>query len=92
MCIVLQVLNGAKSGRAKLILLSPDTECSEALDDKLDTVIAEAASKEIPVLYCLSRRKIGKAIGLTTRQSALAIYDAAGAYEQFKKVLQFISG
>jgi ribosomal protein L7Ae-like RNA K-turn-binding protein len=85
------VLNGVKAGKAKLILLAPDTECSEALDDKVDLVIAEAQSREVPVCYCLSRRRIGKAVGLTMRQSAVCIYDPSGAHDMFKKIVTFVN-
>ena len=33
----------------------------------------------------------GKALGMSTRQSAVAIYDASGAFEHFKAIATFIS-
>jgi hypothetical protein len=71
--------------------LAPDTECSEALDDKVDLIIAEANSREVPIAYCLSRRRIGKAVGLSMRQSAVCVYDASGAHDLFKKIVQFVN-
>jgi ribosomal protein L7Ae-like RNA K-turn-binding protein len=85
----LKALNGVKADRAKLVLLSPDTEESDALDDKIDYLIELALAKEIPILYCLNRRKLGKAVNLTTRQSAVAIYDPSGAYDHFKKIKNY---
>lgn len=67
-----QVTNAVKASKARLVLLAPDTESSEAVDDKLQTLIALAQAKEIPMMYCLSRRKLAKACHLSMRQSAVA--------------------
>jgi len=85
-----QALNGVKSGRARLVLLAIDTEESEALDEKFNTLLVEAKGKEIPVLYSMTRRKLAKSIGSSFRQSAVAIYDPDGAYPEYKKVIAFI--
>jgi ribosomal protein L7Ae-like RNA K-turn-binding protein len=86
-----QVTNGVKSGRAKLVLLAPDTEVSDTVDEKVDSLISEAQSREIPVLYCLNRRRLGKAIKSNMKQAAIAVYDPDGAYEHFRKIVHFLS-
>ena len=53
-------------------------------------MLIEAKEKEIPVLYCMNRRRLAKAIGSSFRQSAVAICDADGAYSEFKKILTYI--
>ena len=87
-----QVTNSVKSGRAKLVLLSPDTENCNVLDEKIVELMSSAVEQNIPIIYCLSRRKLGKAIKMTTKQTAIAIYDPSGAeaYQAYTKVLKFI--
>jgi ribosomal protein L7Ae-like RNA K-turn-binding protein len=83
------VTNGIKASKAMLVLLAPDTEVSEALDGKLSALIDEAQSRDVPILYCLTRRKLGKALHSSMKQAAVAIYDANGAYEQFRQIVQY---
>lgn len=83
----MQVGNGVKSGRAKLVLLAPDIEASSAL---FNQIISGVFSKEIPVLYCLSRRKLGKSVGMSTKQSAIAVFDPSGVHDTFIKVSSFV--
>ena len=52
-----------RSGLAKLLLLAPDSESSEALDGLLDVLLGEAERCEIPVLYCLNRYCISAPLG-----------------------------
>ena len=69
-----------------MIILAVDTEEAEVLDCKIANIIAAAKESEIPLLFCLNRRKLGKAIATTVKQAAVAIYDADGAYPEFKKL------
>ena len=91
-----QVTNGAKSGRARLILLASDSEQSEAIDSKLKTLITEASTRmdahdePIPILYCMNRRKLGKAIGTTIRVAAVAVYNPDGLFPVFRQIVEYI--
>ena len=38
-------------------------QASDALDDKVDVLVDAALEKEVPVIYCLSRRRIGRWVG-----------------------------
>ncbi len=81
---------GVKAKRAKLVLLAPNTETSDVLDDKIDDLIHECHDKEVPIIYCLNRRKLGKAIGKTIKMTTVTIYDPNGVYPEFKKILSYI--
>jgi ribosomal protein L7Ae-like RNA K-turn-binding protein len=87
-----QSTNLVKAGRARLVLIASDIEDSETLDGKLQEMILLAKQREIPTLYCLSRRQLGKAVGSTFRQSAVALRDPDGAYPEFKKILAYLEG
>ena len=88
-CGLKQCLNGVKSERAILVLLAPDTEESEALDSKMDDLINEAHAREIPILFCLSRRKLAKSILASTRQAAVAVYNADGVFKEVQRIAQY---
>ncbi len=88
-CGLKQCLNGVKSERAILVLVAPDTEESEALDSKLDDLIREAQAREIPILFCLSRRKLAKSILASTRQAAVAVYNADGVFKEVQRIAQY---
>ena len=62
-----QVINSIKAGKARLVLLAPDTEQSEVVDSKIAQLLQAARDKEVPCLYCLSRRRLAKAAGLSMR-------------------------
>jgi ribosomal protein L7Ae-like RNA K-turn-binding protein len=86
------VTNAVKVGRAKLLLMAVDTECSETLDGMLLNLIAQAREREepVPTCYCLNRRGLGKALGMNTRQAAVAVYDPSGVYDAYKEILAFV--
>jgi len=74
----------------KLLLLAPNTEANEVLDDKIDLLISEAQQRGVPVCYCLSKRLLGKAAQLSMKQSAVAVLDPDGAYEFYKTVIKYV--
>ena len=55
----------------KLLLLAPDTEKSAELDAKLVYLLNIAREKEIPTVVCLNKRKLGKAVQMSMKQSVL---------------------
>ena len=73
-----------------MLLLAPNTEANEILDEKIDALIEAAQQREVPLCYCLSKRILGKAVQLSMKQSAVAVLDPDGAYEHFKIVLKYI--
>ena len=80
-----------KAGKVRVLLLAPNTEANDVVDDKISNLIEEARRREVPVCYCLSKRLLGKAVQLTMKQSAVAVLDPDGAYEFYKKIIKFIN-
>ncbi len=81
-------MNTIKSGRSKLILLAPDTEECNTIDDKITLLINEANNNNIPILYTFKRRQLGKVINSSMKQSVISLCNPDGAYEQFKLLLK----
>jgi ribosomal protein L7Ae-like RNA K-turn-binding protein len=76
--------------RCKLVLLVPNTEINEEVDSKLQAIISLAQKNEIPLLYCLSKRQLGKSLQMTIKQTIVGIVDPNGIYDHFKKIISFI--
>lgn len=73
-----------------MLLLAPDTEESEVLDAKIADMIQDARSHEIPIVYALKRRQLGKAAGATMKQSVVSVCNIDGAEKQYKALLEMI--
>lgn len=84
-----QVLKNVKLGKVKLILIAPNTEPSEELDSMIESIVSLAQSKDIPVLYCLSKRLLGKALLMSMKQTMVAILDPNGVFHLYKKIVQY---
>jgi ribosomal protein L7Ae-like RNA K-turn-binding protein len=68
------ILLGTKAERVKLLLIAPDTEISGTIDQKLDILLDLAVEKDIPIIYCLNRKKLGKAIKSSMKQVILNVF------------------
>ena len=44
-----------RAGCVKLLLLAPDTEKGESVDNKIEALVQTAIDFQIPMLYALSR-------------------------------------
>jgi hypothetical protein len=70
--------------------LAPDTEDSDVIDDKIVSLIEEAQLREIPILYTLKRRQLGKAALSSMKQSVVSVCNPEGANDFYKRLLRFI--
>ena len=84
-----QCTTTAKTGRAVLVILAPNTETAQVIDDKLEMLIQYCRDKEIPIIYALNKRKLGKAIQATIKQTVVAVCQPDGCYDIFKKIVKF---
>jgi ribosomal protein L7Ae-like RNA K-turn-binding protein len=85
-----QATSSVKLGRTRLLLLAPDTEAAELIDDRLGALVSLASDNGVPVLFCLGRRRLGKAVCSSMKQSVVAVRDPDGAYDAFKSIVAFI--
>lgn len=74
----------------RIVFIAPNTDVSEELDDKLALIIAEAQRRDMDIMYCLSKRLLGKALQMSMKQSAVAVLDPDGAFELYRKISAFI--
>lgn len=79
------------NGKAKAIICAPNLEvCSSegGLDDCFEELIELCREHSVPVIFALSRNRIGKAIGRNIRQSAVTVLSAEGVHQEFKSVIR----
>ena len=62
------------------------------LDDAVNEILALARASEaedgITVVFALSKKKLGKALGKKVKVSAVGIYSMDGAYDVYKKIVK----
>jgi len=78
-------------GKVKCLIMAPNLEASTAeggLDDCVDDLIETARECEVPVVFALSRNRMGKALGKNIRMSIVALLSAEGVHQQFREVLK----
>jgi len=90
-CGLREVCKAIKAGKATAVLLAPNIEQVEAeggLNDSVQDIIAACSTSDIPVVFALSRKKMGEVYGFRKRMSAIALLDASSVQETLNQVLQ----
>lgn len=81
-----EVCRGIRAKKVKMIVMANNLDQYGALDVKLQEILDLAKEYDLPVIFELNKRKIGKALGKTIKVSVVGIENADGAYEPFKKL------
>ena len=85
-----EVHRSVRTQEARVVFVAPNIEPSPSeggLDDKVEEIIKTARSFGVPVIFCLSRSRLGKALGKSMRMSACSVLMVDGVYEQFQEIL-----
>ena len=86
-----EVKRGVKAGRVIFLIVSYNIEKSStngSLDDQVTEIITLAKVASIPIVYALSKRRLGKALGKTIKVSCVGIVRYDGANQEFKTLLR----
>ncbi|KAF8068235.1 Low molecular mass early light-inducible protein HV90 [Scenedesmus sp. PABB004] len=83
-CGLREACKAIKTGRARAVLLAPDIQLNKAgkpdrvLDGRVAEIVAAGAraAAPVPVVFALSRKRIGQVFGSKKRMSAIAVLDA----------------
>jgi len=84
-----EVFRGVRQGRVKCVIIAPDIEeiaSAGGLDDRIRDILRVAYEKDVPVIFALSRIRIGRALGKTLRMSVIAVHDTTGVNELYDSV------
>lgn len=85
-------------GKVKTLIVAPNIEQTSAAsqgrgpDDTLQRILVAAEDKDVPVVFALTRNKMGKIVKARSRISSVAVLDCSGAEELHKKVLLLAEG
>ena len=78
-----EVARGIRANKVKMVVMAHNLDEFGAIDEKLQEILDLAAEKEIPVLFELSKRVLGKAVNKKIKVSVVGIQNTEGAHKQF---------
>lgn len=89
-CGLREVRKAVRGGKARAVLLAPNIEAMEAeggLNDSVDEIIRCCNTSDVPVVFALSRKKMGEVYGFRKRMSAIALLELSGVGELAEQML-----
>ncbi|KAK9800307.1 hypothetical protein WJX73_010757 [Symbiochloris irregularis] len=81
-----EVAKAVRMRKVQAVVVAPNIEQIESeggLDDLLASILEQAEQNAVPVVFALSRKKLGQVFGCRKKMSAIAILDAGGAEELY---------
>lgn len=85
-----EVARGIRAHKIKMVIMANNLDQYGAIDDKLQEILDACGEEDIPVVFELNKRKLGKALGKSIKVSVVGIQNADGAHEPFKKLKKLI--
>jgi selenocysteine insertion sequence-binding protein 2 len=86
-----EVARGIRAHKVKMVVLANNVDQYGAIDAKLQEILDLARQEDVPVIFELNKRKLGKAVGKSIKVSVVGIQNADGAHQQFKKLVNLAS-
>lgn len=86
-----EVLKHLKLKKLKCIIISPNCEKTQSkggLDDTLHTIIDCACEQNIPFVFALNRKALGRSLNKAVPVSIVGIFSYDGAQDQFHKMVE----
>ncbi|XP_008852807.1 selenocysteine insertion sequence-binding protein 2 isoform X2 [Nannospalax galili] len=86
-----EVLKHLKLRKLKCIIISPNCEKTQSkggLDDTLHTIIDCACEQNIPFVFALNRKALGRSLNKAVPVSVVGIFSYDGAQDQFHKMVE----
>jgi ribosomal protein L7Ae-like RNA K-turn-binding protein len=87
-----EVARSVRQGKVKCVVVAPDIEemaqSGAGVDERIREIVCSCYDQDTPVVFGLSRTRIGRALGKSLRMSALAIMDVTGVKDLYDDVLE----
>ncbi|XP_052013118.1 selenocysteine insertion sequence-binding protein 2 isoform X2 [Apodemus sylvaticus] len=86
-----EVLKHLKLRKLKCIIISPNCEKTQSkggLDDTLHTIIDCACEQNVPFVFALNRKALGRSLNKAVPVSIVGIFSYDGAQDQFHKMVE----
>jgi len=81
-----EVARGIRARKVKMVVMANNLDEYGAIDSKLQEILDMARAEDVPVIFELNKRKLGKALGKSIKVSVVGVQNSDGAQEQFKKL------
>uniref|UniRef100_F7DTK7 SECIS binding protein 2 n=1 Tax=Monodelphis domestica TaxID=13616 RepID=F7DTK7_MONDO len=85
-----EVLKHLKLKKLKCVIISPNCEKSKSkggLDETLHTIIDYACEQNVPFVFALNRKALGRSVNKVVPVSVVGIFSYDGAQDQFHKMI-----
>nr|XP_057926229.1 selenocysteine insertion sequence-binding protein 2-like isoform X2 [Doryrhamphus excisus] len=89
-----EVLKHLKLRKVKCVIISPNCERVQAkggLDEALHTIIDTCRDQEVPFVFALSRKALGRCVNKTVPVSLVGIFNYDGAQDYYHKMIELSS-
>lgn len=86
-----EVLKHLRLKKLKCVIISPNCEKTQSkggLDDTLHTIIDYACEQNIPFVFALNRKALGRSLNKAVPVSVVGIFSYDGAQDQFHKMVE----
>ncbi|XP_032978910.1 selenocysteine insertion sequence-binding protein 2 isoform X7 [Rhinolophus ferrumequinum] len=86
-----EVLKHLRLRKLKCVIISPNCEKIQSkggLDDTLHTIIDYACIQNIPFVFALNRKALGRSVNKAVPVSVVGIFSYAGAQDQFHRMVE----
>jgi len=78
-------------GKLKGLIVAPNLQENEiigGLDDKVMNTVEECRNKDLPVIFALSRNRLGRAMGRKVRLNVCGLLSVEGQHIEWKQICQ----
>ena len=82
-----EVERALRRDELKGVIVSTNLESVDELDGMVKSLYENCKSKEVPLIFALNRRRIGKALGKTMKQSLVGIVNLEGVFQEWRKMI-----
>ncbi|XP_033829077.2 selenocysteine insertion sequence-binding protein 2-like isoform X2 [Periophthalmus magnuspinnatus] len=89
-----EVLKHLKLRKVKCVIISPNCERSQAkggLDEALHTIIHTCREQDVPFIFALSRKALGRCVNKAVPVSLVGIFNFDGAQDIYHKMIELSS-
>jgi selenocysteine insertion sequence-binding protein 2 len=81
-----EVARGIRAHKVKMVVMANNLDEYGAIDSKLQEILDLAHAEDVPVIFELNKRKLGKAVGKSIKVSVVGVQNVMGAEQQFKQL------
>ena len=86
-----EAARGLRANKVKMVVMANNLDEYGAIDGKTEEILQLCRDKEIPTFFEFNKRTLGKALGKSIKIGIVAVQNADGAHEEFKKLKKILA-